>query len=241
MKKVKQKEYDFRNNLYLSVFVGVCQSKEILEQYLQQYLTLLEMDCIGSQFGIDFHINYYDDEYYTAIVNTQRSNDIDEIFADAAVFDLNLLKKDYPNHFDRQYNTVIIIGRMKYEGEVLEIQNDEFGSFRFLGTYPEPLPNKIEDHAKMYQYAINKLVDWGYNISLTNENGWDEKDYFKWNAEKEGKIFTALDPLRLLGIVTIVREYGDAWDRVEMPHALSIKPTEKNNIVECIDKRDNNK
>ena len=71
MKKVKQKTYDFRNNLYLSVFVGVCQSKEMLERYLQQYLNLLEMDCIGSQFGIDFHINYYDDEYYTAIVNSQ--------------------------------------------------------------------------------------------------------------------------------------------------------------------------
>lgn len=227
MKKVKQKGYDFRNNLYLSVFVGVCQSKKMLEQYLQQYLNLLEMDCIGSQFGIDFHINYYDDEYCTAIVNTQMSNDIDEIFADATVFDLDLVKKDYPNPFDRQYNAVIIIGRMKYEGEVQEIQNDAFGYFKFLGTYPEPLPNKIEDHVEMYPYAINKLVDWGYSISLTSENGWDGKDYFKWNAEKEGKTFTALDPLRLLGIVTIVREYGDAWDRAEILHSLSIKPIKK--------------
>ena len=55
------------------------------------------------------------------------SNDIDEVFADAAVFDLNLLKQDYPNNLDRPYNAVIIIGRMKYEGEVQEIQNDEFG------------------------------------------------------------------------------------------------------------------
>lgn len=227
MKKVKQKAYDYRNNLYLSVFVGVCPSQELLERYLQQYLNLLEMDCIGSQFGIDFQMNYYDDMYYTAIVNTQMSNEIDEIFADAAVFDLNLLKKDYSNHLDRPYNAVIIIGRMKYEGEIQKIQNDEFGFFQFLGTYPEPLPNKIADHADMYQYAINKLVDWGYSISLTNEAGWDEKDYFKWNAEKDKKTFTARDLLRLLGIVTIVREYGDAWDRVEMLHALSIKPDKK--------------
>ena len=48
---------------------------------------------------------------------------------------------------------------MKYEGEVQEIQNDEFGYFKFLGTYPEQLPNKIEDTSKMHQYAVNKLAD----------------------------------------------------------------------------------
>lgn len=227
MKKVKQKEYDFRNDLYLSVFVGICESKNTLERYLQQYLTLLEMDCIGSSFRIDFHINYYDDEYYTAVVNSQMSNDIDEIFADAAVFDVSLLKKDYPNLFDTQYNAVIIIGRMKYEGEIQEIQNDEFGYFRFLGTYPELFPNQIEDHPEMYPYAMNKLTDWGYSISLTSKNGSDGKDYFQWNAQKEGKTFTALDPLRLLAIVTIVREYGEAWDRAKIRSALSVTPAKK--------------
>ena len=229
MKKVKQKEYDFRNKLYLSVFVGVCKSEKLLDKYLEQYLTLLELDCIGSSFGIDFHINYYDDEYYKAIVNAQMSNDIDEIFADAAIFDLDLLKQDYPNHLDKSYNTVIIIGRMKYEGEVQEIQNDEFGYFKFLGTYPEQLPNKIEDTSKMHQYAVNKLADWGYSISITSENRADSKDYFKWKAEKGGKTFTASDPLRLLGIVTIVREYGDAWDRAEIHSTLSILPISQEN------------
>ena len=62
------------------------------------------------------------------------------------MFDLNLLKQDYPNNLDRPYNAVIIIGRMKYEGEVQEIQNDEFGYFKFLGAYPDPLPDKIDDN-----------------------------------------------------------------------------------------------
>ena len=94
-------------------------------------MALLELDCIGSEFGIDFHVNYYDDEYYVSIVNTQMSNDIDEVFADAAVFDLNLLKQDYPNNLDRPYNAVIIIGRMKYEGEVQEIQMMNLGILNF--------------------------------------------------------------------------------------------------------------
>lgn len=49
---------------------------------------------------------------------------------------MDLLKKDYPDGLDRPYNTAIIIGRLKYEGEVKEIQN-EFGYFKFLGVYPD--------------------------------------------------------------------------------------------------------
>lgn len=226
MKKVRQTEHDYRNNLYLSVFVGVCPSETLLNQYLDQYLTLLELDCIGSAFGIDFHINYYDDEYYTAVVNSHMSDDIDEVFADAAVFDLNRLKQDCPSHLDRPYNAVIIIGRMKYDGEIKEIQNDEFGYFKFLGAYPEPLPNQIRDTSKMYKYATHKLTDRGYRISVTTENEDGLQDRFIWIAEKDQKTFSARDPLRLLGIVTIVREYGDAWDRTDIPSALSIKPTE---------------
>ena len=226
MRKVKQNEHDFSNNLYLSVFVGVCESEKLLRQYLQQDAELLGQNCIGSEFGIDFQINsfdYYIGEWEVSVVNARMSNDIDEIFADTAEFDLNLLKQDYPDGLDQMYNTVIIIGRLKYEGEVQEIQNEEFGYFKFLGTYPEPLPDKIEDTSDMYKYAFDRLAQWGYRISVGNETI-DLKERCIWRAEKDGKTFTALDPLRLLGIVTIVREYGDAWDRVEIPGVFSINP-----------------
>lgn len=45
-------------------------------------------------------------------------------------------KKDYPDNLDRLYNTAIVIGGLKYEGKIKEIQNEEFGYFKFLGTYP---------------------------------------------------------------------------------------------------------
>ena len=229
MRKDESDECDLSNNLYLSVFVGICKSEDLLDEYLEQHWESSEVGLMSSQFGVDFNIEYYDDKYFISNVNTQMSNDIDEIFADTEVFDLNLLKRDYPNHLDRLYNAVIIIRKMKYTGEIQEIQNSKFGYFKFLGTYPETSSNKINDNSEMDKYAVNKLVDWGYSISVTNENrdGFKEdfyfKNHFKWKAEKDGKIFTALDPLRLLGIVTIVQEYGEAWDRIDLPNVFSIK------------------
>lgn len=137
MREVEEKSYSYSNDEYLSVFVGVCKSQELLDQYLEQnYELLTEYDCIGSEFGVDFGINFYDEDFSVFIVNPNMSKDLDEVFVEAEVFDMDLLKKDYPDGLDRPYNTAIIIGRLKYEGEVKEIQN-EFGYFKFLGVYPD--------------------------------------------------------------------------------------------------------
>jgi len=231
MRKVESNKHELSNNLSLSVFVGVCKSEALLDEYLGQHRKRSESGLMHSQFRKDFNLNYNEDEYlyFVSTVNAQMSNDINEVFADVELFDLNLLKQDYPNHLDKAYNAVIIIVGVKYEGEIQEIQNDKFGYFKFLGIYPEPLTDKINDNSEMDKYAINKLVEWGYNISVANENRDDLKDdfylknHFIWKAEKDEKTFTALDPLRLLGIVTIVQEYGDAWDHIDVPNTFSIK------------------
>ena len=85
---------------------------------------------------MDFSVNFYDEDFTVYILNPEMSNDIEKIFAEAGIFDINLLKQDYPDNLDRPFNVAIVVGRLKYEGEVKEIQNDEFGYFRFLGTYP---------------------------------------------------------------------------------------------------------
>ena len=137
MREVEEKSYSYSNDEYLSVFVGVCKSQELLDQYLEQnYELLTEYDCIGSEFGVDFGINFYDEDFSVFVVNPNMSKDLDEVFVEAEVFDMDLLKKDYPDGLDRPYNTAIVIGRLKYEGEVKEIQN-EFGYFKFLGVYPD--------------------------------------------------------------------------------------------------------
>ena len=63
--------------------------------------------------------------------------DIRKIFEDAIVFDIDLLEQDYPDGLDGLYNVALIVGKLKYEGKVKELQNDEFGYFKFLGTYPD--------------------------------------------------------------------------------------------------------
>ncbi len=137
MREVQKKNYCYSNDEYLSVFVGVCKSQELLDQYLEKdYELLNEYDCIGFELGVDFGINTYDEDFSVFVVNPNMSKDLEEVFVEAEVFDMELLKKDYPDGLDRPYNTAIIIGRLKYEGEVKEIQN-EFGYFKFLGVYPD--------------------------------------------------------------------------------------------------------
>lgn len=228
MIKAGSKEYGFGNNLYFSVFVGVCESEELLNEYLGQQRERSEIGLMRSWFGEDFNIKNYDNENLVFTVNAQMSKNVDEIFSDAEMFDLKLLKQEYSDCLDRDYNAVILVRGLKYGGKIQEIWNDKFGYFKFLGTYPVAVTDNINDNSEMDKYAINKLVDWGYKIFVTNEDREDFKDnfylksHFIWRAEKNGKIFSALDPLRLLGIVTIVQEYGDAWNHIDIPNSFSI-------------------
>lgn len=41
MREVQKKNYCYSNDEYLSVFVGVCKSQELLDQYLEQDYELL--------------------------------------------------------------------------------------------------------------------------------------------------------------------------------------------------------
>lgn len=102
---------DYHNPLYFSVFAGVCKSEKLLGQYLYQYWERVETGLESSQFGLDFGIDYYDDEFSVSTVGPHLSDKIDEVFADTAVFDLNLLKEDYPDNFDKPYNAVMILDR----------------------------------------------------------------------------------------------------------------------------------
>ena len=125
MREVEKKDYTFSNDEYDSIFVGICKSQELLNEYFDKDYELLSLGYIGSEFGVDFNINTYDEDFLVSVVNTKMSNNLDEIFANATTFDIDLLKKDYPDNLDRLYNTAIVIGGLKYEGEIKEIQNEE--------------------------------------------------------------------------------------------------------------------
>lgn len=82
---------------------------------------------------------------------------------------------------------------------------------------------KMVDAPNTYNYTIDKLINWGYKISVVNDMA-DFVDKFIWVAEKDEKQFSATDPLRLLELVTIIQEYGETWDCIEVASSFSIKP-----------------
>lgn len=46
------------------------------------------------------------------------------------MFDIDELKANYPSGLEGFYNTAIIVGKLKYEGEIKEIQNRSSGTIR---------------------------------------------------------------------------------------------------------------
>lgn len=81
----------------------------------------------------------------------------------------------------------------------------------------------ITDAGNTYRYAVYKLVQWGYMVSKV----WDSTDFggvCEWFAEKNGKTYSAKDPLRLLGLVTIIQEYGENWRYSDVTQSFLIKP-----------------
>lgn len=136
MRQVEQLDvwYDTDENR-CSVFIGVCESQELFEQYWEKDYDLLADDYIGFEMGIDFGINSYDEDFSVIVLQKNLSSKIDELFKDAEDFDIDALKKMYPNGLDRPYNAIIIFHRMIYDGSIKEVQNETFGYFKFLGVF----------------------------------------------------------------------------------------------------------
>jgi hypothetical protein len=71
---------------------------------------------------------------------------------------------------------------------------------------------KIADAMNTYNVALLTLQHKGYRLWLepSDEN---EDEYGEWCAEKDGRVFIAWDPLRLLGLVAMWEDRGDDWHR----------------------------
>ena len=107
----------------VSVFVGVCKSEDLFEQYWDD-------EVLAYDFGFR-----YDEDFAVIKFRDEPLRQIDALFDDAEVFVLEELKKIYPNGLDKAYNAVYVIGHMNYKGTVTEVENETFGYFKFLGTF----------------------------------------------------------------------------------------------------------
>ena len=107
----------------VSVFVGVCRSEDLFEQYWDEKV-------LGYDFG--FSCN---EDFSIIKFRNEPLRQIDALFDDAVSFVLKELKEIYPNGLDKAYNAVYVIGHMNYKGTVTEVENETFGYFKFLGTF----------------------------------------------------------------------------------------------------------
>lgn len=136
MRQVKQLDVSYSTNENrCSVFVGVCKSRKLFEQYWEKDYELLCDDYIGFEMGVDFGINTYDEDFAVMVLQKNLTCKIDELVKDAETFDIDALKKMYPNGLDRPYNAIIILHRVIYDGLIKEVQNETFGYFKFLGAF----------------------------------------------------------------------------------------------------------
>ena len=118
-----------------SIFVGVCKSQELFEQYWEKDYDLLHNEYIGFEMGVDFGINTYDEDFAIMIWRKNLTAKIDELVEDAEIFDIDALKRLHPDGLDRPYNAIIVLDRVSYDGSIQEVQNETFGYFKFLGVF----------------------------------------------------------------------------------------------------------
>ena len=85
--------------------------------------------------GVDFGINTYDEDFAIMILQKNLTTKIDELVEDAEIFDIDALKRLYPDGLDRPYNAIIVLDRVSYDGSIQEVQNETFGYFKFLGVF----------------------------------------------------------------------------------------------------------
>ena len=136
MRRVEQLDISYSTDeSRCSVFAGICKSQELFEQYWEKDYDLLEDDCIGFEMGVDFGINTYDEDFAVMVLQKNLTVGIEELVKDAEIFDIDALKRMYPDGLDRPYNAIIILDRVIYDGSIKEVQNETFGYFKFLGVF----------------------------------------------------------------------------------------------------------
>ncbi|MEP3890404.1 MAG: hypothetical protein ABJN69_08040 [Hellea sp.] len=62
--------------------------------------------------------------------------------------------------------------------------------------------------------ALNTLREKGYRVWIEPDDlNEEEPEFLDWNAEKEGRYFSATDPVELLGLVAMQECRGDDWQQ----------------------------
>lgn len=85
----------------------------------------------------------------------------------------------------------------------------------------------IVDYGNTCNYAVDKLVQWGYMVSIVDDSVEFSENCNLYIAEKNRKKYSATDPLRLLGLVAMVQEYGEKWAYSDVVRSFFIQPVKE--------------
>lgn len=65
--------------------------------------------------------------------------------------------------------------------------------------------------ANTHNPALQTLKEKGYHLWVEPDEPGEETEFTDWNAEKNGRFFSATDPVELLGLVAMHEHRGDDW------------------------------
>lgn len=120
---------------YLSLWLCKTESEEVLYQYVEKDYKIDDCEEIKFQLGRDFNIYWYDEDFFEASFSDSRKG-WDLLEGHSYIENLlPILKEKYQDVINDTYNGVIIFYNFKYDGNVMEIKNDKYGYFRFIGSF----------------------------------------------------------------------------------------------------------
>lgn len=85
----------------------------------------------------------------------------------------------------------------------------------------------IIDYGNTINYAVHKLLQWGYVVSIVDDSVEFSENCNLYIAEKNKKKYSATDPLRLLGLVAMIQEYGEDWAYSDVARSFLIQPAKE--------------
>ncbi len=120
---------------YLSVWVGKCENIELFNAYIKFHYLEDDDESCTFELGKDFEILTYEEEYSLVHYGEVTTKNISELLDTGAPdYVTEYFVKKYGSCLQKEYNCCVMFYDMKYEGQVEEVINEQYGEFKFLGS-----------------------------------------------------------------------------------------------------------
>ena len=124
----------YLENGYVSIWLGVCNSYDELDEYLTANYDD-DGEAISSKFEEDYKL-YFDEDFREADVADEASDDLEVLLEGFSAYDtfINEVKTSLGNPLTQFYNSAILLYDFKYDSNILDIQHEDF-SLLFIGSF----------------------------------------------------------------------------------------------------------